>query len=171
MTNFGNNTISFEPIGVIHTEFKEVEDIPIHPFSGKEAKGYIELLPKFEAALKDLEGFTHITLIYYLHKAEEYELEVTPYIDTEPHGVFATRVAARPNPIGLSTVRLENIKGNIINITELDIMDGTPLLDIKPYYKLFDNRMTAVSGWLENIKDLSKAKAPVIKKRKPTTED
>lgn len=155
MIHFATNIICFEPIGIVHSPFKELAGMPIQPFGGKNEKGYIELLSQFEPALKDLDGFSHISLIYCLHKSGGYDLEVTPFMDTESHGLFATRVPRRPNPIGFSTVKLDKVEGNRIYISELDILDGTPLLDIKPYFRQFDNRPDAVSGWLDKQENLS----------------
>lgn len=148
------NSICFEPIGIIHSSFKSAAGMPIQPFGAKKEKGYIELNPMFVAGLKDLDGFSHITLIYHFHLSTEYKLEVKPFMDKDTHGVFATRVPKRPNSIGLSTVKVGEIKGNIIQIEEVDIIDGTPLLDIKPYFRQFDNRPNAFSGWLDKQKDI-----------------
>lgn len=154
MIHFPNNIICLEPIGIIHSPYKDVEGMPVQPFSARSTKGYIEILPEFEAGLKDLDGFSHITLIYCFHKAEGFKMEVTPFMDTESHGLFATRVPNRPNPIGLSTVKLKKIEGNKLYISQVDILDGTPLLDIKPYFRQFDNRPRAVSGWLDKHEGL-----------------
>lgn len=154
MIHFANNIICFEPIGVVHSPFKDIAGMPIQPFSGKNAEGYIELLPILADGLKDLDEFSHITLIYCFHKTEGYNLEVKPFMDNNSHGLFATRVPNRPNPIGLSTVKLKKIEGNRIYISEMDILDGTPLLDIKPYFRQFDNRARAVSGWLDKQEGL-----------------
>lgn len=155
MIHFANNIICFEPIGIIHTPFKDTAGMPIQPHSGKDAKGYIELLPEFTEGLRDLEGFSHITLLYCFHKTEGYSLDVKPFMDNYTHGLFATRVPNRPNPIGISTVKLKKIEDNRIYIQELDILDGSPLLDIKPYFRQFDNRPRAVSGWLDQQDNLN----------------
>ena len=146
--------IILEPIGVIRTPFKDVEGMPIQPMAAEGVKGRIELNPKFMDGLKDIEGFSHLTLIYHLHKISGYKLVVTPFMDIVPHGIFATRSPKRPNAIGLSTVKLLEVKDNIIYIEQVDILDGTPLIDIKPFYPRYDNRLDVKAGWLEKNPDL-----------------
>ena len=138
--------IELKPIGIIHTEFREKASIPIQPKFSK-GKGHIELNKEFVTGLKDLNGFSHIILIYYFHKSKGFNLIVKPFLDDNPKGVFATRAPKRPNPIGISIVKLDSIKDNIIHISNIDIIDKTPLLDIKPYVPDFD-RIKATSGWL-----------------------
>lgn len=147
--------IIFNPIGVIHTPFKDIKNMPIQPVAAGGVKGTIELLPEYAEGLKDLEGFSYITLIYHFHKAKGYRLQVVPFMDTEKHGVFACKAPKRPNPVGISTVKLTGIKGNVIHIEEVDMLDGTPLIDIKPFYPRYDNREHASVGWLEKSKDVS----------------
>jgi tRNA (adenine37-N6)-methyltransferase len=142
------------PIGTIHTPHIDVKNMPIQPIAAEGIKGYIELLPEFVEGLKDLEGFSHITLLYRFHKIEGYELLVTPFMDTEKHGVFATKAPKRPNAIGLSTVKLLAIEGNILHIEQVDMLDGTPLIDIKPFYPRYDNRENVTIGWLEKNRNL-----------------
>lgn len=115
-----------------------------------EGRGEIQVLPEYEAGLKDIDGFSHLILLYYFHRAKRYSLSVKPFLDDTPRGLFATRYPARPNPIGLSVVRLLERKGNILQIAEVDVLDGTPLLDIKPYVPQFDERKGATVGWLED---------------------
>ncbi len=149
-----NKQICFKPIGIIHSPFTEISGVPIQPLSAKSIKGTIELNPDFIKGLKDIEGFSHITLIYIFHLISKVSLQVIPFMDDKPHGIFATRSPSRPNPIGISTVRLISVDQNILHIEEVDIIDGTPLLDIKPFYPQFDNRITDKVGWLrgkENI--------------------
>lgn len=146
-------TIELKSLGVIHTAYTKVSEMPIQPLAAKEA-AFIELNPEYVDGLKDLEGFSHITLLYHFHKVEGYELQVTPFMDTEEHGIFATRSPKRPNGIGISTVELLGIKGNIINIGQADMLDGTPLLDIKPFFPRYDNRENVSIGWLEKNKDM-----------------
>ncbi len=141
-------TITFNPIGVIRSPFKEAAGMPIQPIGGKEFHGRIELLPEYVPGLQDLEAFSHLILLYFFHKVQGYQLKIQPFLDDSPHGVFATRAPRRPNPIGLSIVRLERIQGNILYIQDVDIIDGTPLLDIKPYVVEFDVRQETRSGWL-----------------------
>ena len=141
--------ISFRPIGVIHSPFQDLSGMPIQPTGEASAPGTVEIFPEFEDGLKDLDGFSHVILIYYLHKVSGAKLTVTPFLDSEPRGIFATRAPTRPNPIGLSVVRLLGIEGNMLRVENLDILDGTPLLDIKPYVPEFDYRPEARTGWLE----------------------
>jgi len=146
--------IIIHPIGTIHTPHIDVKNMPIQPIAAEGLKGYIELLPEFVNGLKDLEGFSHITLLYRFHKIEGYELLVTPFMDTEKHGIFATKAPKRPNAIGLSTVKLLAIEGNILHIEQVDMLDGTPLIDIKPFYPRYDNRENVIIGWLEKNRNL-----------------
>jgi tRNA (adenine37-N6)-methyltransferase len=144
--------IEFESIGTIHSPFKNLEGMPIQPIGAREIKGEINLNNEYEDGLKDLEGFSHIILIYYLHLSKGHLLRVKPFLDTEKRGIFATRAPKRPNPIGLSVVRLERIKGSKLYISDVDIVDGTPLLDIKPYVPNFDrhNDDEIKIGWFED---------------------
>lgn len=144
--------ITYSPIGTIHSPFYKLTSMPIQPSSESSAPGTIELLPEFTPGLKDLQGFSHIILIYHLHQSHHYKLTVTPFLDTEPRGVFATRAPHRPNPIGLSVVPLIRIDDSIIYVDKLDVLDGTPLLDIKPYVPEFDSQHDFRLGWLEEVK-------------------
>ncbi|WP_324735349.1 tRNA (N6-threonylcarbamoyladenosine(37)-N6)-methyltransferase TrmO [Thermococcus sp. SY098] len=154
-----SNVICYKPIGIIHTPFKEPRGIPIQPSAARGIEGKVEVFPEYVQGLKDLEGFSHVILIYHFHLAKPGSLLVKPYMDDEYHGVFATRAPSRPNPIGLSIVRLVKVKGNILHVKDVDIVDRTPLLDIKPYVPDFDVREVERIGWLENnIHKLSKAK-------------
>ncbi|PKQ65928.1 tRNA (N6-threonylcarbamoyladenosine(37)-N6)-methyltransferase TrmO [Labilibaculum filiforme] len=141
--------IKFESLGVIRTSYKTLENMPIQPMGAKGVKANIVLNTEFVDGLKDLEGFSHITLIYHLHKVKDYKLRVIPFMDSEEHGIFATRSPRRPNAIGISTVKLIGINENIIHIEDADVLDGTPLLDIKPFFGRFDNRENVQSGWLD----------------------
>jgi len=143
------NEIRYKPIGVIHSPFKEPEGTPIQSTVAKDINGSVEVFPEYVGGLKDLEGFSHIILIYHFHLSRKSSLEVKPYMDERTHGVFATRAPSRPNPIGISIVRLIKIKKNILQIRDVDILDGTPLLDIKPYVPEFDTRDIKRTGWLE----------------------
>jgi len=142
--------VQYEPIGVIKTPYKEKKGIPIQPAGARDVKGAVELNPEYIDGLKDLDGFTHIILLYHFHKADSHSLHVQPYMDKTKRGVFATRIPSRPNPIGLSVVRLDKIQGNTLHIRDVDILDGTPLLDIKPYVPEFDAAPDAEIGWLTN---------------------
>ena len=144
--------IELESIGTIHTEFTEIEGMPIQPTGAKGIKGTIEIKEKFLDGLKDLEDFSHIHLIYLLHKVEGYKLEVKPFMDKKTHGVFATRSPKRPNRIGMSVVKVNKVEGNIVHVENVDILDGTPLLDIKPYVpQLYEDTIDELKiGWFEN---------------------
>jgi len=148
--------IIYKPIGVIHSPFKKPSGTPIQPSAGKNIKGTVEIFPEYVKGLKDLEGFSHIILIFHFHLVDKKSLIVKPFMDDKTHGIFSIRGPSRPNPIGFSIVRLANIKDNILYIRDLDILDGTPLLDIKPYVGVFDQRTKIKIGWLEkNISKLS----------------
>jgi tRNA-Thr(GGU) m(6)t(6)A37 methyltransferase TsaA len=142
--------VRYKPIGIIHSPFKRPQDVPIQAVAAKGVEGRIELSPEYVEGLKDIEGFSHIFLIYHFHLSKSYSLVVKPYLDENSHGLFSTRAPSRPNPIGISIVRLRKIEGNILRIQDLDIVDGTPLLDIKPYVPKFDQRKTRRIGWLKN---------------------
>jgi tRNA-Thr(GGU) m(6)t(6)A37 methyltransferase TsaA len=124
--------------------------MPIQSAAAKGVAGWIELEPAFQAGLQDINGFSHLLLVYHLHLAEAASLTVTPFLDDQPHGIFATRSPKRPNPIGLSIVRLIRAEGWTLHIEEVDVVDGTPLLDIKPYVPAFDVRETEQIGWFAN---------------------
>jgi len=143
--------VVFTTLGIIHSPFKVSEGTPIQPKAAKGAKGKIIVYKKYKEGLKDLAGFSHIILLFYFHLSKRgYSLNVRPYMDNNLHGVFATRAPRRPNPIGLSVVRLNKIKDNIIYIQDIDIINGTPLLDIKPYVPDFDITDVTKTGWLKN---------------------
>lgn len=141
--------IEFEPIGEIHSPFNTLEDMPIQPTSDASKAGQIVIYEPYIDGLKDLEGFSHIILLTYLHQVRESRLTVVPFLDSTPHGVFATRAPTRPNPIGLSVVKLVSIEGDTLHVENLDMLDGTPLLDIKPYIPDFDQLGKTRIGWLE----------------------
>jgi tRNA-Thr(GGU) m(6)t(6)A37 methyltransferase TsaA len=140
--------VAYEPIGVVHTPFKERRGMPIQPAGGIGIAGTVEVFPEFADGLKDLAGFSHVFLLYYFHRVRGTRLTVTPFMDVVPRGVFATRAPVRPNPIGLSVVKLVRVDGNILHVENLDILDGTPLLDIKPYVPEFDEHPADRIGWL-----------------------
>jgi len=145
--------IELQSIGLIHTPFKNKEGMPIQPTGAKNVRGTIEINNEFIEGLKDLDGFSHIILIYHFHKLKEYQLTVTPFMDDKPHGVFSTRAPKRPNHIGLSVVKLNKIEGNTIYIENIDVLDKTPLLDIKPFIPDVDNVKVEKLGWLEGKSD------------------
>jgi len=136
-------------IGVARSEFKNLENMPIQPTGGNASKGSIEIEHKYTEGLKDLQYFSHIILIYHFHKAEQVKMIVKPFLDKDTHGVFATRTPVRPNHIGMSVVEIEKIKENIIYVKNIDVLDGTPILDIKPFVPQFDIPKTDIKlGWL-----------------------
>jgi tRNA-Thr(GGU) m(6)t(6)A37 methyltransferase TsaA len=152
--------IRYRPIGIIHTGFRDKQEAPIQGVFGREAKGEVEVFPEFAAGLKDIEHFSHLILIYHFHRAEGYDLITKPLLEDEERGIFSVRHFKRPNPIGFSVVKLERVQGNVLTVSEVDILDGTPLLDIKPLVPLFDHRADATDGWLGNPRlDMSKGKA------------
>ena len=142
--------ILFKSIGVVHTPFTSPEGMPIQPAGAAGVKGTVEVNVDLVEGLSDLEGFSHIILIYHFHRSQGFNLTVTPFLDTKAHGVFATRAPRRPNPIGLSVVKLGAVKGNILEIEDADLLDGTPLFDIKPYIPAFDSYITEKCGWMKN---------------------
>ena len=142
--------ITYRPVGIIHTKFSEKKNTPIQGIFTKDAKGKVEVFPEYAAGLKDIDGFSHLILIYHYHLAKGYSLITMPFLEDELHGIFSIRHFKRPNPIGFSVVKLDQVKGNILEISEVDIIDRTPLLDIKPFVPFFDNRPGAKSGWLSN---------------------
>ena len=144
--------VNYRPIGVIHSPFTDIEGMPIQPTGASGIRGTVEVFPEFAEGLKDLEGFSHIILLYHFHRVQGAKLVVTPFMDCQPHGVFATRAPKRPNPIGLSIVKLLSIEQTILHIENVDILDGTPLLDIKPYVPEFDQPGADRVGWLEQAK-------------------
>jgi len=141
--------VIYHPIGVIHSPFKNLQDMPIQPVSEASAAGTIDVFPEFVAGLKDLDGFSHVIVLYHLHQVFRFNLTVTPFLDSQPHGIFATRAPTRPNPIGLSIVKLLRIEGNTLYMGNVDVLDGTPLLDLKPYVPEFDWQSEVRIGWLE----------------------
>lgn len=144
------DNILYKPIGIIRTPFREAKGTPVQPAAGGGDIGEIEVFKEYLEGLKDIEGFSHIILIFHMHLVKGSKLKVTPFLDTQERGIFATRAPARPNPIGFSVVELVEVKENILKVKGVDIVDGTPLLDIKPFVKVFDVRETRRNGWLEN---------------------
>jgi tRNA-Thr(GGU) m(6)t(6)A37 methyltransferase TsaA len=140
--------IELKPIGIIHSPYKTKEEIPIQAYLSDE-EGEVEVFKEYEDGLKDVEGFSHIIIVYIFHKSMGYSLHVKPYLDPNLKGVFATRHPNRPNPVGISTVRLLERKEKVLRIKGMDVIDGTPLIDLKPYVPRFDERMEVKFGWLE----------------------
>jgi tRNA (adenine37-N6)-methyltransferase len=140
----------YQPIGIIHSSYKKKAGMPIQGVLSKGSKGWVEVFPKYQKGLRNLDGFSHIFLIYQFHLSKEYSLLTKPFLEDKKHGIFATRAPQRPNPIGMSIVKLKKIKGNKLYINEVDIIDKTPLLDIKPFVPEYDSRKNTNSGWLKN---------------------
>lgn len=144
---------AIQPIGTIHTPFETLEDMPIQPKGAEEVIGTVELAKQYSEGLTDLSGFSHIYLLYEFHMAKRTALTVTPFMDTRPRGVFATRSPLRPNHIGISIVRLIGVEKNIITVQGIDILNGSPLLDIKPYIAAFDAVQQSRSGWMKGSEE------------------
>jgi len=152
------NQIIYQPIGVIHSPFTSLEDMPIQPPAARGFKGQVIIKEEYLPALADLDGFSHIYLLYHLHLSTTYDLKVVPFLDDRRRGLFATRAPRRPNPIGLSMVQLLKIEGNILEIANPDVIDGTPLLDIKPYVAEMEVAEDYKIGWLSKYIDQLKEK-------------
>jgi tRNA-Thr(GGU) m(6)t(6)A37 methyltransferase TsaA len=149
--------ITFSPIGIIHTPFSDLEGMPIQPSGARDVQGTIILEPQFVTGLRDLDGFSHLILLYHFHRSTGYRLTVKPFLDSTERGLFSTRAPRRPNPIGLSIVRLERIDGPKLHVKDVDMLDGTPLLDIKPWVPEFDTRDNARAGWLDKMQRASRS--------------
>jgi tRNA-Thr(GGU) m(6)t(6)A37 methyltransferase TsaA len=144
--------IRYRSIGIIHSPFRETVGMPIQAAGASGIRGTVTVDEEFAGALEDLQGFSHIILLYHFHRSKGYSLKVTPFLDTSLHGVFATRAPRRPNPIGLSVVRLVEIRKNELTVENLDVVDGTPLLDIKPYIPEMDVHAVDRVGWFEGAR-------------------
>lgn len=144
--------ICYEPIGTIYSPFTTPEGMPIQPAGAKDVRGSVEVRTAYEEGLHDLEGFSHIILVYHFHRVNGFDLTVTPFLDNNPHGLFSTRAPRRPNPVGISVVRLLSRKENSLYIEGVDVLDGTPLLDVKPYVPEFDAPGSVRTGWMEKVK-------------------
>ncbi len=140
-------------IGTIRTAHRQATGTPIQPYRSRGSFGRVEIFAPYIEGLRDLAGFDRIWLVYWFHRASPAQMRVVPYRDTVEHGIFATRVPARPNPIGISSVRLLAVEGNLLQIAEVDILDGTPLLDIKPNVPQYDTYPIARCGWLDGVPD------------------
>ena len=139
----------FKPIGILSSPYKSKSGIPIQGAFDSGSEGTAEVFEEYEPGLKDIEGFSHLILIYVFHRSEGYDLICRPYMEDNLHGIFAIRGPRRPNPIGLSVVRFRKKKGRILYLSEVDMLDGTPLLDIKPFAPKFDHRQDVRIGWME----------------------
>ena len=140
--------IELKQIGIIHSPFKTKEETPIQPFKS-DADGRVEVFKEYTEGLEGIEQFSHVILVYYFHQIKDERLNVTPYLEDKVYGVYATRHPHRPNHIGISTVELVKREGNVLRVKNIDIVDGSPLLDIKPYVSAFDRRDNVKDGWLE----------------------
>ena len=143
------NQIIMYPIGIIHSPYKEDKDIPIQGTFKDKVEAWLELKNEYADGLRDLNKFSHAIIIYYFHRSQREEIEGRPFLEQNKHGIFAIRSPHRPNHIGFSIIKIKRIKANKLYFTELDVLDGTPLLDIKPYVKYFDSRANVISGWLD----------------------
>jgi tRNA-Thr(GGU) m(6)t(6)A37 methyltransferase TsaA len=141
--------IAYTPIGYFNTPFTDIKGMPIQPIGAEHVEGTIEVLPEFCAGLKDLEGFSHVYVLYHLHKIVGYDLMVKPFLDTHRHGIFATRSPKRPNPIGLSVMRLKKVTDSSVILGCVDVLDRTPVIDIQPYVADFDRCDANRFGWFE----------------------
>ncbi|MCK9239718.1 tRNA (N6-threonylcarbamoyladenosine(37)-N6)-methyltransferase TrmO [Desulfocurvus sp.] len=141
--------ITYRPIGHFQTPHKHIKGMPIQPTGAQGIKGTILVLPEFREGLKDIEGFSHLIVLYHLHRSRGPELTVLPFLDQTPRGVFATRSPLRPNPLGLSVMPLCAVTAEGLVLDNVDVLDGTPVIDIKPYVPDFDSRPAARAGWLE----------------------
>jgi tRNA-Thr(GGU) m(6)t(6)A37 methyltransferase TsaA len=141
--------IEYRPIGVVRSPFTTTQGMPIQPTRARDVRGTVELDPAFAEGVEDLEGFSHIILLSHLHRSKPFRLKVVPFLDTVERGLFATRSPNRPNPIGLSVVRLVKVDGPRLEIEGIDLLDGTPVLDIKPFVGDFEQPTEISTGWLE----------------------
>jgi len=144
---------NYTPIGIIHTPFQKLDDMPIQPTGAAGIEGTVEVFKEFQDGLADLDGFSHIILLYHFHRSEEFKLSVVPFMDTLARGLFSTRAPKRPNPIGISIVQLDRVERNRLHINNIDVLDGTPLLDIKPYIPEFDAQDSVRTGWFKQTRD------------------
>lgn len=145
-----SDKIIYKPIGIIRSPFESAEGMPIQPAGGEDFTGQVEIFDEFAPGLKDLEGFSHIFLIYHFHNSKGYSLLTKPFLDETLRGVFSTRAPKRPNPVGISVVRLISVEKNILHIQDVDILDGTPLIDVKPFVSDIDNRTESARGWMDD---------------------
>ncbi len=143
-------SITNTPIGVIHSSFTDPVDTPIQGIFADGARGEVEIFQEYAAGLKDIDGFSHLILIYHFHLAEGYSLISKPFMGDKEKGIFSIRHPRRPNHIGISIVRLDNVRENVLEIRDVDVLNGTPLLDIKPFVHQFDQRADIQSGWVDD---------------------
>ena len=140
-------TIAYQSIGILHSPFTDIKGMPIQPVGALGVAGHVTVHSDFAGGLRDLEGFSHVFLLYHLHRVAGYDLVVRPFLDNADHGIFATRSPKRPNPIGLSVLELVGVSGTTVHLRNVDVLDGTPVLDIKPYVPHFDVWEAGRIGW------------------------
>ena len=142
-------SVAYRPIGTLRSPHAEVAGMPIQPVGARGVLGHIEVAPEYAAGLMDLEGFSHVIILYHLHRINGFDLLVRPFLDTKDHGIFATRSPKRPNAIGFSVLELVGVEteGGVVRLRNVDILDGTPVLDIKPYVPAFDVWQAERIGW------------------------
>jgi tRNA-Thr(GGU) m(6)t(6)A37 methyltransferase TsaA len=145
--------MTYNPIGTIHSPFQKLDDMPIQPTGAAGVEGSIKVLKEFQDGLADLDGFSHIILLYHFHLSDGFNLKVVPFMDSEQRGLFSTRAPKRPNSIGLSIVQLDRVESNILYVRNIDVLDNTPLLDIKPYIPEFDAQDNVTTGWFKQSRD------------------
>jgi len=145
-------SIIYKPIGIIHSPFTKPEGMPIQPAGAVGVEGIVEIFEDYEAGLKDLDGFSHLILLYHFHQSKNFNLHVIPFMDETPRGVFATRAPKRPNAIGLSVVKLLRMEGRSLHMEGVDMLDRTPVLDIKPFVPDLDMQGAVRTGWLEEAR-------------------
>ena len=150
-----STSVTFHPIGIIRSEHTRPADTPIQPAFARRCRGRAEILPRYAEGLTDIEGFSHVYLLTWLHRAEPPRLRLKPFLQDIEHGVFATRAPCRPNPIGLSLVRLVRRDGNVLHLEGLDVLDGTPLLDLKPFAPRYDAVTNPRGGWTEEVGEMT----------------
>jgi len=158
--------ITMRPIGVIHSPYTDGTDMPIQGIFNSAMEACVELKDKYAGGLKDLDGFSHAIILYYFHKSQREDIEGQPFLEVNKHGIFAIRSPHRPNHIGLSIVKIKRIEANKIYFSQVDILDGTPVLDIKPYIKYFDSRDNVRCGWVDkHFKDGNIPDATIIRRK------
>jgi tRNA (adenine37-N6)-methyltransferase len=162
VTATSGNGLVMRPIGLVHTPYVRQEGTPIQGSFAPGAEGTVEVLPDYAAGLADIDGFSHLILIYAFDRVRQAALRVRPYLDTEERGVFATRSPARPNPIGITVVRLLGVEGQVLRVCGVDMLDGTPVLDIKPYLPDFDSHPDARTGWFERCRRADGSLPPTV---------
>jgi tRNA (adenine37-N6)-methyltransferase len=150
--------IVYRPIGIIHTPYLDKEKTPIQGYYAPDNSGTVEVFPEFAAGLQDIAGFSHLILLYHFHRSGKCELIAKPFLDKEKHGIFAIRYFNRPNSIGLTVVNLKAVNDNMLEVSGVDMLDGTPLLDIKPYVPQFDIKEDAREGWFRTASEKDRYK-------------